>query len=161
MKTNESKKEDKKSICEKHMNTYLMLDKNERLPLSLTIHLLGCKECRRQVKLLTMAERVAAEPLKIDFPFSAANITNAVKKHYFGWLPEVKPVSMTKWVVGGILMIIFMLAFGIFTRNSQDENLILAFYLVFAGAVTAYCAFFVAINLDYFVKGIKKFQLSL
>ncbi len=154
-------KKDKKAICEMNMNKYLMLDKNERLPLSLTIHLLGCKECRKQIKMLTMAERVAAEPLKIDFPFSAANIANEVRKNYFNWLPEIKPVSMTKWVVGGILMVIFMLVFGIVTKNSQDENLILAFYLVFAGAVTAYCALFVAINLDYFVKGIKKIQLSL
>lgn len=139
--------------CENQMNTFLMLDKNQRLPLGLTLHLLKCPECRNQVRLMTMAERIAAKPLKVSVPVSAESIKEMVHGLNLNW---IKPVSMTKWVVGGILMIIFMLFFSIFVRmfGFSNENLQLAFYLVFAGFVTIYCMSFVGANMDFFIKKI-------
>ena len=47
-------------ICEERMNEFLMLDKNERIPLRVTLHLLKCAKCRSEVRLMTMAERVCS-----------------------------------------------------------------------------------------------------
>ncbi len=128
--------------CEKIMNDFMMLDKNERLPLGLTLHLLTCKTCRTQVRYLTLAEKYTGESLRPSVEF------------------KIKPVSMTKWIVCGIVMIVFMLVFGAFSGKINNPNLIMAFYLVFGLIVTAYCAVFMGQNLDFFVKKIssKGFQ---
>ena len=47
----------KNKKCEFYMDEFLKLDKNDRLPLSLTIHLLLCKECRTIVRNLTLADQ--------------------------------------------------------------------------------------------------------
>ena len=41
----------KNEKCEKIMDTFLALDKDERLPLSVSLHLLACPHCRSQVRL--------------------------------------------------------------------------------------------------------------
>src|SRR5574344_437159 len=123
--------------CERFINEYLELDKYERVPLSLTFHLLTCKKCRTQVRLLT--------------------ITEIMQKINPAWDPETcstNPVSMTKWIIGGIAMILFMLVFAIFTSSASDQRLLVAFYLVFGGVVTSYCTLFVGSNMDFFVKKI-------
>ena len=43
--------------CEKVMNNFLELDKNQKIPLHITAHLLFCKECRSKVRVLTLAEK--------------------------------------------------------------------------------------------------------
>ncbi len=141
--------------CEEVMDTYLALDKNERIPLAVTLHLLTCKTCRTQVRLLTRAEGIAARPLAVATPLTDSSITDLMQKIIPSWSAEkAKPVSMHGWIFGGILMVLFMLAFGFFHGAIHSETLLLSFYLVFALAVTAYCAIFVAANLDFFVKKI-------
>lgn len=122
--------------CENIMEEFMMLDKNERLPLKLTLHLLACKECRTQVRYLSLAEKYAAEHLKASVEF------------------RIKPVSMSKWIVCGILMIAFMLMFGTISDKINNQSLTTTFYIVFGLIVTAYCAVFMGQNLDFFVKKI-------
>ncbi len=122
--------------CEKTMDDFMMLDKNERLPIAITLHLLSCKKCRTQVRYLTLAEKYTGEYLR-----PTAEL-------------QIKPVSMAKWIVCGIVMIVFMLMFGAFSSKINNQNLITAFYLVFGLIVTAYCAVFMGQNLDFFVKKI-------
>lgn len=121
--------------CEKVMNRFLELDKGERLPFLLTLHLLRCKDCRTQVRLMTIAERVTARRMRPA-------------------LYAPKPVTLTKWVVGGILMVCSMLAFVFTADFYADELWQTAFALVFAASITGYCAIFVGCNLDFFVKKI-------
>lgn len=147
----------KNKKCEFYMNEFLKLDKNERLPLSLTLHLLFCKECRTTVRKFTLAEQACKlsinKPVD-DFDPSVDSIMKAINPNYE--VNDIPPLSMKRWVVSGILMIIAMLFFGI-TGTDSDSQLSVSFYLVFAGIVTAYCAMFVGCNMDFFVKHINKF----
>lgn len=119
--------------CGKMMDKFLMLDKHERIPLDVTLHLLKCKKCRSQVRYLTKAEKFAAEPLKIS-------------------LLRIKPVSMKKWIFCGILMIFLMATYQFSAAKLSGEIMNTIFYIFFGIVVTAYCAIFIAANLDYFVK---------
>lgn len=141
-------------VCEQNMNAFLMLDKNERIPLRVTLHLLRCPECRSGVRLMTMAERVCAAPLKVSLPVSGESVREAVMRLGQGRRLEPRPVSMRKWVAGGVSMIVFMLFFNLLAKliGFQSENLQLAFYLVFAALVTSYCMAFVGANMDFFIK---------
>ena len=60
------------------MEEFLKLDKNERIPLSLTLKLLCCKKCRNEVRLLTKAEKLASKPISVQTPINDESI-NAVK----------------------------------------------------------------------------------
>ena len=129
--------------CEKAMDRFLELDKGERIPLQVTAHLLRCRHCRTQVRLMSLAERVAARR-------DCARRDCARR----GGQPvsQQNPVTLTGWVVGGICMIVLMLAFALVAELYARFALQTAFYLVFAGSVTAYCALFVGANMDFFVK---------
>ena len=122
--------------CERVMDRYMELDKGERLPIPVTMHLLHCKECRTQVRLLSLAERVSSRRTKRG--------------------ARPKPVTLTKWVVGGICMVLCMLAFVLTADSYADDTLWTAFALVFAACITAYCALFVGCNMDFFVKKIRR-----
>ncbi|MBR1403889.1 MAG: hypothetical protein IJ558_06895 [Treponema sp.] len=133
----------KNENCEKKMDEFLALDKNERLPLSLTLHLLSCKKCRSQVHYLTLAERYASEPIHA-----------ASAKELFATRQPLKPVSMTKWIVWGTIMLLLMVTFGIFLN--RIDHAAIFFHVLFGILVTAYCVLFVATNMDFFIKKIDK-----
>lgn len=142
-----------KTDCEHMMDDYLALDKNGRIPPRLTRHLLLCKQCRTQVRLLSRAEKIAAHPLAMHTPLSDSGITHVMQAIDPAWTEEkAQPFSPRNWVFGGILMIVFMLAFRLFPGTTENATLTLAFYLIFAVAVIAYCAIFVGTNLDFFIK---------
>lgn len=128
-------------LCDKYLDEYLELDKNEVVPIKLTMHFLKCQKCRTTVHYLSKAEKLAADILNVK-------TSEVISK-------KNNPISMTKWVVGGIIMIILLVLFGVECKTSSS-NLQIAFYMTFSIAVCAYCAFFVAINLEYFIKTIKK-----
>ncbi len=54
--------------CGAVMTKFMELDKKDRLPLDVTVHLLFCRQCRTQVRLLTLAERQAARPVSEPVP---------------------------------------------------------------------------------------------
>ncbi|MBE6349386.1 MAG: hypothetical protein E7062_01340 [Spirochaetaceae bacterium] len=143
--------------CEKAMNTFFELDKNERLPLKLTLHLFACKKCRSLVRSLTLAEKSASKTLQqvkktTDAPILSImeNIKNSVP------VSQQPQVSLAKWITGGIIMICLMLFFNFLTQGNSSFSFIFA--IVFAGVVCAYSAIFVGSNLDFFVKKIQKGQ---
>lgn len=142
-----------KTDCEHLMDDYLALDKNGRIPPHLTRHLLLCKQCRSQVRLLSRAEKIAAQPLAAHTPLSDSGILRVMRAIDPAWSEEkAQPFSPRNWIFGGILMIVFMLAFRLFRVTTENDTLSLAFYLIFAVAVIAYCAIFVGTNLDFLVK---------
>ncbi len=135
------------------MDEYLSLDKGEHIPLSLTWHLLTCKKCRTNVRLLSKAEKLAARPLSIESPVSDEKISAIIKDAAPGWDEKyARPVSMTKWIVCGLLTLCFMLSFRLVAKIAGGLAVQEAYYLVFAGVVTAYSAIFVGTNLDFFIK---------
>lgn len=144
----------KKETCEKVMDEFFLLDKDERLPFSSSLHLLRCKECRTKIRLMTKAEKLS---------FSLVNSKSVIKNGELSAALEtvqpklgvgMKPVSFFNWVLSGILMIAFFLVTGIFTRDIQSQNSLVCFYIAFAVVVSSYCALFVAANMDFFIKKI-------
>ena len=138
--------------CTQIMDSFLKLDKDERIPLKTTMHLLSCRNCRTQVRLMTKAERLAEAPLHFTAPVSNESLWNTIKNLNPSWKLELKPVSFAKWLWGGILMILFLILFAVFIRGTQNESYLIAFYLVFAGCICLYTAVFVGSNMDFFVK---------
>ncbi len=142
--------------CHKVMDTFFSLDKNQRLPLRVTAHLLVCKKCHTQVRLCTMAEQVCAESLRQPLPAGsdiAAGIMSRIAEH--DELSNAKPLTMRRWIFSGVAMIIALLAFCLSTTAATDPRLLVSFYLLFGGIVTAYCALFIGSNLDFFIKKIE------
>ena len=93
--------------CEKMIDTYLMLDKHERIPLAVCVHLLTCKKCRTQVRMMTQAEEKLSSPLAIQLPFSDLKLCSIMQSVDPGFdIKSICPVSMRKWVITGIFMII-------------------------------------------------------
>ncbi|MBP3772198.1 MAG: hypothetical protein J6I53_05840 [Treponema sp.] len=136
----------KNELCEKNMDIFLALDKYERIPLPVSIHFLTCKKCRSQARYLTLAERYASEPLRLT-PL----------KDVLEMIP-VKPVSIAKWVIWGIVMIFMMVIFGIFLNHLDRAGFAIIFNVLFGILITVYCAVFIATNMDFFIKKIDKAQ---
>lgn len=145
--------------CDSIMDKFLILDKNEHLPPSITWHLLICKKCRTQVRFMTKAEKAASSELKEKQDADNEEINAIMKKILESKeTPETKPVTLIGWIIAGILMTAFMFSFVTLTTPKTSSALVIPFYLLFALIITAYCAIFVAVNLDFFVKKINSFH---
>ena len=143
-----------KTNCDKIMDDFLMLDKGQRLPVKISMHLLKCKKCRSEVRSLTKAEKLSGHSLNLKTPLTDASIVAIMQKVDPSYKPKKYKVSFAQWIIIGFLMILGMLCFGIYTHQSRD--LTIAFYMVFAGAVVFYTLLFVASNMDFFVKKISR-----
>ena len=64
----------------------------------------------------------------------------------------IKPVSMAKWIISGIIMILMMVTFGLFLNKIDSTTFAIIFNVLFGLIITAYCAIFVATNMDFFMK---------
>lgn len=139
--------------CEDFLNQYLMLDKGERVPLRISLHLLGCKKCREQIKLLKLAEKEISAPLKIEMPVTDASIQKVLSQVH---MPQkdrfYKPLPFAGWIIGGILMIALLFSSLFSTQEMQNRSLSIWYALTIAGCVTAYCAVFVCSHIDLFIK---------
>ena len=110
----------------------------------MTIHFLCCKKCRTQARYLTLAERYASEPIR------PTPIKDALEN-----IP-IKPVSMAKWIIAGIIMILMMVFSGILFNKAGNSTFAIILNLNFGLIITAYCAIFVGTNIDFFMKKSKK-----
>lgn len=149
--------------CGQIMHDYLLLDRHEHVPLKITAHLLVCKKCRTEVRLLTISDKACTKPLSIPVPITSDSITSIMKAvipNYTVEEPEFNKVSLKRWVISGLVMIFAMLFFGI-NSYSQNSQIAVSVYLVFAAVITAYLALFVAGNMDFFIKKLKNLQISL
>jgi hypothetical protein len=167
--------------CDKAFTRYLGLDKNERVPLSVSLHLIGCPACRTGVRSLTRAELLLAHPLSVRPDASAhatathataANVASgdenamiraAMERIASSGLsyPDIRDsrgrVSMTRWVVAGCALVA---GFAIMPASSMGEwsRLVFgdAYYLPFSilcgVAVTVFGGLFIGSNIDFFVK---------
>ena len=138
--------------CAKIMDTYLALDKGERVPLNVTLHLLTCSKCRKQVRMLKAAERISKAPVEIPVPIDDSSILAVMAKIDPKYTDAKNPISIAKWIIAGVLMILFMLTFGLSSYQKANKVVMISFYIVFAFAVSSYCAMFIGTNMDYFVK---------
>lgn len=142
----------KMTDCNSIMDSYLMLDKGEKIPLEMTLHFLLCGKCRRQVKALRKAEKASSRPLEIPLPVTDSSIEEIMLQIDPDYKPAKNPIGLFGWIAGGIMTIVFMLAFLLVPSVRMNSAIQIMFFIVFAVVVTAYCAFFVGTNMDYFVK---------
>ncbi len=134
------------------MEQYLALDKGERVPLVLTFHLLTCKECRKEIKALSHAHRLAKEVLQIPRPINSQSITKVMKEIDPAYKPAKSRISLVSWIATGLFLIIAMLTYCTFANNQISKPLLFTLSLVFAASLTAYCALFIGTNMDFFIK---------
>lgn len=160
--------------CEKAFDRYLSLDRNERVPLGVTFHLLACSSCRTSVRRLTRAERMLSRPLVVRTapssffaPASAVSIEPSVEAlmsrilsedHVFAPLCPSEPrISLYRWVIVGLALvagfaIVPFSSIGAWTRVVFGNSFLIPFYLLCGVAVTIYGGLFVGTNIDFFVK---------
>ena len=106
------------------MDEYLELDKGERVPLSLTFKLLLNKDCRKQMKMLRFAEKANAEPLSISTCFTDSTIAAVMAKidPEYAKKAEKNPISIAGWIIGGAVMIFFMIACSFFVETMDETT---------------------------------------
>lgn len=68
-----------KKNCENHLEQFYSLDKQERIPLGLSVHLLLCRECRSVVRNLTKAEKILGEKSTQPSPENSKIISSVLK----------------------------------------------------------------------------------
>ena len=155
--------------CEKAFDRYLGLDKNERVPFAVTLHLLVCPACRTGVRSLTRAEQVLSAPLAVDSPSvrsrqpvdpvvaAALARIQAAGIAYPELAPDEQSVSLFRWLVTGICLaagfaIVPFSSIGSWSGSTFGNSFLVPFYLLCGVAVTVYCGLFVGTNIDLFVK---------
>ena len=139
------------------LNDFFELDKNQRIPLALTFRLLFSKKCRNLVRLLTKAEKLASKPVAVQVPVTA--VLQKLSPEFEAACSR-SPFPLSRWIFAGVAMIGLMITFGILTKSSSSQTVVLPFYFLFATVVTSYCALFIGCNMDFFVKQIETRKLS-
>ncbi len=136
--------------CGATMEKYLSLDKGERIPLSVTAHLLICERCRNEVRFFRKAENAAASNAQVGI--TDKSISAVMEKIYASEEQSENKVSLSKWIIGGIAIVVLFLAFAIFSHGINSDALKLCIYIELAVLITVYCALFIRSNMDFFVK---------
>lgn len=140
----------KRTDCSVVMDKFLELDKDERIPLWVTKHLLVCSECRNCVRMFTKAEHLLVKDSEAESPFTFATISDVKEKLYPGSTKE-KKVPLFYWLVIGILLITCMV-FSSFAISRYLPSLQTCSFVFVSLIVSAYCMLFVGMNMDFFVK---------
>lgn len=112
---------------------------------------------------MSLADKACVKPLAIERKESES-LANAILLSIQN-NPETKTlfapkeVSLKNWILAGLIMLFTMLFFGI-NVYSQNTQIAVPIYLVFAVFITGYCALFVGSNLDFFVKKLKNLEFQ-
>lgn len=138
--------------CTDVMERYLSLDKGEHIPLWITWHFLTCSRCRKEVRLLRKAEIASSKPTSEQVQLNDESIKAVMKKIVVAQESQKNPISLSKWVLGGILMATLFLVYTMFTKRSDSSSLSILTYLELAAFITVYCSLFIRSNMDFFVK---------
>ena len=156
--------------CSNAFERYLALDKHERVPFSIMIHLFFCPVCRTAVRQMAAAEVLLSRPFAVrshrtEAPvdpvvsaalgkIAAAGLAYPVRE------PVAKRVSLFRWLLVGILLaggfaLFPFTASGVWMQDEFGKALVIPFYILCGCAVTAYGGLFVGTNIDLFVKRFK------
>ena len=142
-----------KMTCENFMEKYLLLDKNEFLPLNMIVHLLFCNECRTVVRKFSKAEKLTAQmeqrECKINYENSINNFD--ILQKIFKDDMKIHKVHLYNWIFIGIILLICMVFCSIILNRfiPQMQNV---WFVFIAAVICTYCVIFVGMNMDFFVK---------
>ena len=146
----------KNKKCNKIIERYLQLDKNQRLPLSITLHILSCKSCKNKIRMMSLAEEAIKEPISIEVPITDNSIEQIMQKispESYNKITK-NPISMTNWIISGIITILLLCASVIFASKFNSSTLTFIYTLISGTAIITYCCAFVISNIDFFIKKI-------
>ena len=153
----------KKDKCRKYFNRFLAMDKNEILPLCVSLHLLTCVKCRTAVRSMTVAEDLLQQKMGENTRRTKPRTENPAEEAglVYSGTPVTGRVSLGKWIAGGFLLILCLAAFpftypGQWAAKTFAVYFILPFYLLTGTAVAVYISVFIGSNMDFFVKKIRK-----
>ena len=155
--------------CSKAFDHYIALDKHERVPLPVMVHLVFCPVCRAAVRQMAAAETILSRPLSVqltksnlsDDPVLSAALDTiaAAGLSYPVRDPVAKRVSLLRWFLVGILLAGGSPCFRSLRResgcrlNSGTRLLFLLHSLWMRGNRVRRA--FVGTNIDLFVKRFK------
>lgn len=148
-----------KQNCDFYMDEYLSLDKGERLPLDLSIHILMCPKCRSEIRALLKAEKMLKKPLKIPVPIENDTIVNVMKNIDPSYNPQEHRVSFKQWIITGLFMLLCVLILTIFAIPINEIMAVLS-YCIFSFLIVVYCVAFIGANLDFFIKKIETAKIK-
>ncbi|MGN0729670.1 hypothetical protein [Treponema sp.] len=144
-----------KKDCACYMDRFLALDRNERLPLGLTVHLLFCGKCRNFVRRFTLLERRCSKEnlsrISCDSD-DVAGIMRRLDSAYGQYGLKHERVPMRHWVIAGAALVICVALFEIFAAAVSSALFAVPLSLCFAFTIILYCAVFVGANMDFFIK---------
>jgi hypothetical protein len=146
----------KNKKCNKIIERYLQLDKNQRLPLAITLHILSCKSCKNKIRMMSLAEESIKEPISIAVPITDNSIEQIMQKispESYNKITK-NPISMTNWIISGIITILLLCASVIFASKFNSSALTFIYTLISGTAIITYCCAFVISNIDFFIKKI-------
>ncbi len=138
------------------MEMYLNLDKNQRTAGELRKHLLTCKKCQAEVKLLSKAERLSSEPLQIPVPLEDKTIENILSK--IQEQKDTKPIKhrnyFGRWIASGLLLLVVLICSGYIASKVENSFYSFCAFMIMAIGLLTYISMFFANNLDFFIKRI-------
>lgn len=146
----------KNKKCNKIIERYLQLDKNQRLPLAITLHILSCKSCKNKIRMMSLAEESIKEPISITVPITDNSIEQIMQKispESYNKITK-NPISMTNWIISGIITILLLCTSVIFASKFNSSTLTFIYTLISGTAIITYCCAFVISNIDFFIKKI-------
>lgn len=139
--------------CNDYLDIFYSLDKHERLPFKVSLHLFFCRECRTTVRKLTEAEKLLSEKALAasdDNSKTAFYVLNAISKTDLNY--HEKKTSMKKWALSGTgLIACFLIMIPLLIIKGQDF-LSLISTISLSAMLCIWCGLFVGNNMDYFVK---------
>jgi len=134
--------------CKKAIETFLMLDNNEFIPLLLKFHIAHCKQCHNEIsqlqKAFTSMQTSSSSPSIHLEDIIMAQVMLQKRYHY--------TISHLNWITTGLIIFI-----GIATISYSDAlkwmtyhfgiQLVLPLYLVLGCIIAAYISSYVATHL--------------
>lgn len=147
--------------CEKAMNIYCALDKNESLPLALSVHVLFCPRCKRlidQMEAATLLDnRITSSDQNATFVKQTMYKIEKIQKQ-----SQIGEPDLTKKHVFGFLLFLaaILVPFVVLPTLKIGQQLIDSlgiFFVLPLGAlcgltVCIVCALFIIKNSKYFIK---------
>lgn len=147
--------------CREVTNKYFCLDKDERVPASVTLHLLFCKKCRTLIRNMSIAAESFPEEMSEFMPQNNPLFLKTMNQIELEELSETgkrfKTVSLIPWLAGAVIIIacFSFLPFtdvGRWAEKYLGKIFIIQFISFFVLVLVCYILIFIDKNLDFFVK---------
>lgn len=138
--------------CDEIMDTYIGLEKGDKVPAAITLHLLTCKKCRKEVQTLNHAKKLVTKPLHEHPPVEVDSITDIMKKLDINYAPKKHSVPLIWWVIIGIILIIAMVAMCLVVNRLSFRIFRFILLITITGSIIAYAMLFIGYHIDLFIK---------